>query len=77
MGVGSFCEYQYFYYEILFYLVSSYSPFFRYLKSKSTRILRHQKDNSGVKFNNTLLRFGFGSTSNYKEYKPCLMTMCV
>jgi len=31
-----FCRYQYFCYEILYYLVSSYSPFFESLKLKLT-----------------------------------------
>ena len=53
-----FCRYQYFCYEILFYLVSSCSPFFESLKSKSTQNLRPQKGNSGVSYNDTLLNFG-------------------
>ena len=57
-GVRQFCGYQYLSYEILFYLVSEYSPFFQFLKSKSTQMLRPQKGNFGVSFNNTLLNFG-------------------
>ena len=40
-----------------FYLVSLYSPFFESLRSKSTQILKRQKGNSGVSFNDTLLNF--------------------
>ena len=44
---------------ILFYLVSSYSPlFYESLKSKSTQILRPQKENLGVLSKDTLLNFG-------------------
>ena len=52
------CGYQYLYYEILCYLVSSYSTFFSNYLKNSTQILRPHKENSKVSFNDTLLNFG-------------------
>ena len=48
-----------FLFGILFYLVSSYFPlFFESLKSKSTQMLRPQKENLGFLSKDTLLNFG-------------------
>ena len=57
-GYRQFCGYQYFCDEILFYSISSYSPFFKSFKSKSTQMFRPQKRNSGVLFKDTLLNPG-------------------
>ena len=64
-GVRQFCEYQYFCYKILFYSFCLYWLFFEPLKSKSTQMLRPQKGNLGVSFNNTLLNFGL---YNFRVY---------
>ena len=56
-GFTQFCRYRYFCFEILYYLVSSYfTIFFESLKSKSTQIIRPKKGNSGVSFNDILLK---------------------
>ena len=58
MGSGSFVKIIFLLWTI-FYLVSLYSPFFRISqnRSKSTEMLSHQRGNSGVSFNDTLLSF--------------------
>ena len=50
MGLGSFVDIN-ICYKILFYVVSSYSYFFRIFATKSTQMLKPQKGNSGVSFN--------------------------
>ena len=62
MGLGSFVDINIFCYEILFYLVSSYSPFLSNLLNQNLQNeIRLQKGNSGVLFNDTLLNFGLSS----------------
>ena len=56
-----FCEYQYFCKVMLFFQFLYSLHFFQSLKSKFTQIVRPQKGNSGVSFNDTLLNFGLCS----------------
>ena len=50
IGLGCFVDVNICVMKYYFYLVTSYSPS---LKSNSTQILRPQKGNSGVSFNDT------------------------
>ena len=72
-GDRQFCRYQYFHYEILYYLVSSCSPFFKSLKFKSSYMIRPRNGNSGVSFNNTRLHFGL---CTLKEMYVQLYRLC-
>ena len=46
-GVRQFCGFQYFCYEILFYLVSSYSPFLSNLLNQNLQNVKTQKSKLG------------------------------
>ena len=54
MGLGSFMNINIFVIKYYFFPLDLDSPFFfEYIKSKSTQMLRPQKGNSGVSFNDT------------------------
>ena len=58
MGLGSFVDINIFVVKYYFIYFLHILHFFKSLKSKSTQMLRPQKENSGVSFNDTLLNFG-------------------
>jgi len=58
MGLGSFMNINIFVIKYYFFHLIYILHFFESLKSKSTQMLRPQKGNSGVSFNDTLLNFG-------------------
>ena len=58
MGFVSFVDIKIFCYEILFHLVSLYSPFLLNLLNQNLQNGKSQKGNSRVSFHDTLLNFG-------------------
>ena len=68
MGLGSFVDINIFVMKYFFYLVSSHFPFLSNLLNQIYKMLRPQKGNSGVSFNDTLLNFGLRAR-NLKEYR--------
>ena len=58
MGLGSFVDINIFVLKYYFIWFLPILHFFKSLKSKFTQLLRPQKGNSGVSFNDTLLNFG-------------------
>jgi len=56
MGLGSFVDINIFVRNIILFSFSNF--FFKSLKSKSIQMLRPQKGNLGVSFNDTRLNFG-------------------
>ena len=57
MGLGSFVDFNIFVVKYYFIYFLHFLHFFKSLKSKSTQMLRPQKGNSRVSFNDTLLNF--------------------
>ena len=66
MGLGSFMNINIFVIKYYFFQFVYILHFFESLKSKSTQMLRPQKGNLGVSFNDTLLNFGLRG-KNLKE----------
>ena len=65
-GVRQFCGYYYFFlWNIILFSSFIFSIFFKSLKSIFTQMLRPQKGNSGVSFNDTLLNFGLWSLPQF------------
>ena len=58
MGLGRFVDINLFVMKYYLFTFFIFSIFLNPLKSKSTQMLRPQKGNWGVSFNNTLLNFG-------------------
>ena len=58
MGLGSFVDINIFVVKYYFIKFLHILHFFKFLKSKSIQMLRPQKGNSEVSFNDTLLNFG-------------------
>ena len=58
IGPGSFVNIHIFVMKYFSYLVSPYSPFLSNLLNQIYKMLKPQKGNAGVSFNDTLLNFG-------------------
>ena len=68
-GVRQFCGYQYFCFEILFYLVSSYSSFFSNLWNQIYTNVKTPKRKLGRFVNDTLLNFGLRCIHNLRTFQ--------
>ena len=64
MGSGSFVDINIFFMKYYFFSLFIFSIFLEFLKTKSTQMLKPQKGNSGVSFNDTLLNFGLWEECN-------------
>ena len=71
MDLGSLVNINIFVMKYYFFPFVYTLHFFESLKSKPTQMLRPQKVNSGVSFNDTLLNFGLSTT--YNVYVYCII----